>query len=97
MRRQFDAATVKAIRAATTSHKDEALLRGCSKEAIRQIRAGIIYADTFDPTLALRPVSVSCLRCHHWTDNHCRLDFPEPVEEGPEFARECSAWVRAVR
>jgi hypothetical protein len=91
--RRFDAQAILQIRAAQTSNTAEAKLRGCSKEFIRQIRAGLVYRDLWDPALAVG--TVSCLRCIHNPDGRCRLDIPEAIEIGPQFARECSAWMEA--
>ena len=107
--RRFDDATVRAIRSARTSLSEEAKVRGCSKELIRQIRSGLAYRDSWDPGLAAG--SVSCLRCIHWEPDqteleyvgdrkkvriieaaHCGLGLPDPAEEGPGFARQCSVY-----
>jgi hypothetical protein len=89
--RRFDAQAILQIRAAETSNAAEAKLRNCSKEFIRQIRAGLMYRDLWDPAFAVG--TVTCLRCVHWGDGGCTLGHQDPIEEGPEFARECAAWV----
>jgi Zn ribbon nucleic-acid-binding protein len=107
--RRFDDATVRAIRSARTSLTEEARIRGCSKELIRQIRNGLAYRDSWDAGMAVG--SVSCVKCVHWQQEqteleyvndrrrvhvieaaHCGLGFPDPTEEGPGFARQCSVY-----
>lgn len=91
--RKFDEQAVNEIRHSKTTNAAEAQRRGCSRECIRQIRAGLLYRDLWDPTLAVG--TVSCLRCNHWGDGGCTLGFPEAITDGPEFARECASWMEA--
>ena len=88
--RRFDSVTVAAIRSSSTTHAEEARIRRCSRENIRQIRAGILYRDLWDP--GLTPGSVSCHGCVHWSDGGCTLGFADPITRGPGFARECAAY-----
>jgi hypothetical protein len=67
-----------------------------SRQAISNVRTGKSYTDVL-PDLerwgvgeALR----SCLVCHHWRDSECFYGFPDPLEEGPGFARYCDDYQR---
>ena len=92
--RRFDDATVLAIRQADTSLAQEAQRQGCSRELIRQIRSGLIYRHLLPEGFV--PGTVSCLRCIHWGDGGCTLGHEDPIEEGPQFARECAAYAETT-
>lgn len=70
---------------------------GRSKEAIAAIRRGDIHANTL-PELPRRQVQrrpadgPSCRGCAHWTGDSCGMGFPDPLEEGPAFAADCSLY-----
>jgi len=87
--RRYDAQAILQIKAAKTSNAAEAKIRCCSKEFIRQVRAGLVYKDLWDPALAIG--SVSCLRCVH-RGSPCDLEIPEAKTEGPDYAKECLYW-----
>jgi hypothetical protein len=42
------------------------------------------------------PADPSCEHCREWlgfeADHPCRFGFPEPVSEGPGFARDCAVF-----
>jgi hypothetical protein len=40
------------------------------------------------------PDELSCYRCKLWNGEECRMGFPDPIEEGPGFARDCSLFER---
>lgn len=62
-----------------------------SREIIRSIRYGKLYRtvcpdlERWDPAQGC----ATCLRCANWRDDHCGFGFPDPIEEGLMFAREC--------
>jgi hypothetical protein len=70
---------------------------GCSGEAIRQIWTGQTYSDwtgiSYRPPL--RPGEPSCEQCQHWETGRCGMGLPDPEEEGPGFARDCSLFEEA--
>jgi hypothetical protein len=71
---------------------------GCSGEAIRKIWTGQIYGDwtgiVYRPPL--RPGDPSCEQCQHWEAGRCGMGLPDPQEEGPGFARDCSLFQEAA-
>ena len=91
-RRRFTPEQVAAI--VGSSEKNPALGRiyGCSPETIRQIRAGQIYRDVLPDGYRPPPGpgDPSCERCQEWRGDHCSMGFPDPIEEGIGFARDCS-------
>lgn len=78
---------------------------GRSAEAIRQVRAGLIHQQvhptlertqrtqqlTRSPTKSLLSEGPSCHLCQHWADR-CTFGYPDPIEEGPGFASDCSMY-----
>jgi transposase-like protein len=79
-----------------------ALELGVSRETIRQVRIGRIYTQ-MHPELPRQGqmcrVGISqvvdgptCLRCLFWRDGECGMGFPDPIEEGPAFAADCSLY-----
>jgi hypothetical protein len=74
---------------------------GCSGEMVRQIWAGRAYSDWTGISYRqpLRPGEPSCERCREWrgpdAEHPCRMGFPDPVIEGPGFARDCSLFQEA--
>ena len=70
---------------------------GRTAEAIRQVRRGKAYRDVL-PDLPRwqrgRLQGPSCYGCTHWA-NGCAMGFPDPEEEGPGFARDCSLYAPA--
>jgi hypothetical protein len=92
--RKFSAEQVAAIIASTETHRALGKLYGCSRETIRQIRVGKIYRDVlpegyYPPP---GPGDPSCERCQEWRGEACSLGFPDPIEEGLGFARDCSLY-----
>lgn len=65
---------------------------GRSAEAICQVRAGISYRNVL-PEIprwgARKSMRASCHACVHWR-SRCVMGFPDPEEEGPGFAADCS-------
>ena len=96
MPRRFNAEDVSRIVWSTETLGDLAMRYGCSREAIRQIKAGITYQDLLPAGYRPPPGprDPSCLQCHHWQNDRCGMGFPDPAEEGPGFARDCVLFKR---
>jgi hypothetical protein len=76
------------------SLEDLARELGTNRETVRLVRIGMSYLDVHPelPRQRSRPretPEVSCLRCRSWVGGECRFGFPDPIEEGPEFAADC--------
>lgn len=70
---------------------------GRSSEAIRQVRIGKTYRDVLPDMprmIPLRSGGVTCYTCEHWRGD-CTMGFPDPLEEGPGFARDCDFYAPA--
>jgi hypothetical protein len=69
---------------------------GCSGETVRQIFAGMLYRDSLPENYrpAPGPGDPSCEHCREWRGETCSLGFPDPIEEGPGFARDCNLYVK---
>ncbi len=90
---------IKEILLSRCSHAEMALAMQCSSELIRQIRIGMLYTrrraeiprwgQEVPPP---EPDELSCYRCRLWNGEECRMGFPDPIEEGPGFARDCSLY-----
>jgi hypothetical protein len=76
-------------------------LVGCSRETVRQIRAGLIYR-VVHPEL-LRPGAnrdmppliidgLNCYDCVNWAGSRCNFGFPDPLIEGLTFAADCDLY-----
>lgn len=94
MNRRFDAATIKIIRESMDGRRKLAKQYGCSPEMIRQIRHGVVYKDLLPEGFRAPPKQSdpSCERCRYWQADACGMGFPDPAEEGPGFARDCSLY-----
>lgn len=60
-------------------------------QAIRHIRYGWSYRD-FCPEVERWDQGIghaTCTLCCHWRRESCGFGFPDPLEEGLTFAREC--------
>lgn len=90
-RRTIDPQIIRRIREGAESNVWWAKELNCSKELIRQIRAGMLYRDLLMPTDAIG--SPSCERCQHWRGPEaaepCDLGHRDPLSDGPGFARIC--------
>lgn len=64
---------------------------GCSPQAVSQIQRGKIHVNLW-PELPRRAsrAGVSCHQCQHWARGSCDMGLPDPIAEGPGFARDCS-------
>jgi hypothetical protein len=94
--RKLNAEQVAAVIASTESHRALGQIYGVSGECIRQIRQGIIYRDLLPEGYRPPPRrgDPSCERCKLWEGESCSMGFPDPIEEGPGFARDCSLFER---
>jgi hypothetical protein len=99
-RRDAGALTEDEVRLVLTSPLSGAKLArelGRSKEAINAIRRGTFHAKTL-PELPRRQAKrrvvpeLSCHVCAHWRSSECGMGFPDPIEEGPAFAADCSLY-----
>ena len=96
--RRFDDATIKTIRESTDGRRVLAKRYGCSEELIRSIRVGKLYRDLLPESFRQPPApgDPSCETCREWlgpdAEHPCRFGFPEPVSEGPGFARDCAVF-----
>jgi hypothetical protein len=91
-RRLSDEDAIK-IRDSLESKAELARRYGIATSMVYQIQHGLIYNDVPRPG----PSDPSCERCREWrgleSANPCRMGFPDPVAEGPGFARDCSLYV----
>jgi transposase-like protein len=75
---------------------------GRSKEAVAAIRRGDLHAKVL-PELPRRQAKrraipeLSCHACAHWRSSECGMGFPDPIEEGPAFAADCSLYERSTQ
>ena len=92
--RRFDAATIKAIRESLDGRRVLAKQYGCSETMIRDIVSGKSYKDLLPEGFRAPPGAgdPSCERCRYWQADACGMGFPDPAEEGPGFARDCSLY-----
>lgn len=92
--RRFDAATIKAIRKSSDGRRVLAKQYGCSEAMIRDIVNGKSYKDLLPEGFRSPPGpgDPSCERCRYWQADACGMGFPDPAEEGPGFARDCSLY-----
>jgi hypothetical protein len=91
---------VRLILETRESHSAMARRFGRSREAIRQIRTGRLYRHLAPeiPRWEAGAGRASCYRCRYWEGvadaGCCGFGFPDPIEEGPSFARDCSSFER---
>lgn len=67
---------------------------GVSRECVRLVRIGLTYTEVCPHIRRRSPrpretPEVSCLRCLNWVEEQCVMGFPDPIEEGPDFAVDC--------
>jgi len=99
---RFNDDNLREILLSRCRHAEMALAMQCSSELIRQIRIGMLYAARCPEVprwgQQAAPPQISeqnCYRCKHWSNDDCGMGFPDPLQEGPGFARDCSLY--AVR
>lgn len=68
---------------------------GVHRSTISLIRLGKIHAH-IAPHIPRWSTVQRCENCIHWDRGCCDLGFPDPLEEGTAFARECSTFARAA-
>jgi hypothetical protein len=96
---------IKWILTTSFSSKEKAAHFGVSRQTIESVESGKSYKDVFPeiPRLS-KPVvdgGTSCFKCLRWVkgesgkliDGKCELGFPEPIEEGPKFAKLCNVFL----
>lgn len=98
----IDEAAVRDILTSTGTHAEVADRYRVSASTIGQVRRGELHAS-IAPELqrwdrkGARGLRQVCTNCQYWSDARCDLGFPDPLEEGPSFARDCSTYApRAV-
>lgn len=66
---------------------------GVTKQSISQIRAGRSHQGLF-PDLPRRAPARDCHSCCYWraAPDPCSQGFPDPINEGPGFARDCELY-----
>lgn len=81
--RLFDDATVDEIRASAEPRKAKAARFGCSVETIGRIERGVFYRQ--------ENTAPSCYCCRFWDfeNERCREGWPDPLTDGPSYAKEC--------
>lgn len=77
---------------------------GCSAELIRQIRCGMLYktrvpevprwGDKAPPPVINGPSCLVCVNRAGGDGPMCGMGFPDPDEEGPGFAVDCSLFAK---
>lgn len=96
--RRFDDETIRDILLSDESNVRAGVRYGCTRELIRQIRTGRLYGDVLPdiPRRRSQSRTMVCTKCKHWEIDLCGFGFPDPLEEGPGFAADCSMYEREV-
>lgn len=94
---RFSDAVIRQVLLSQDSHATVAATLGCSTEAIRLIRVGRSYRQCVpDIPRWSKRVAVAdapnCRYCVHWAGSQCGLGFPDPLQEGLQFAKDCSMY-----
>jgi Zn ribbon nucleic-acid-binding protein len=81
----------------TLSLREIGRMFNCSGETVRLIYAGKVCRNLLPAGYRPppQPSDPSCEQCKLWNGQECRMGFPDPIEEGVEFARDCSLYERA--
>lgn len=94
-----DDQVLQALMRRDLSHGQMGKLLGRSGEAIRQLRHGVSHQGVHPdvPRWGALPKAAitagrSCSICTHWACGQCGYGFPDPLAEGPGFARECDLY-----
>ena len=89
-----------------TTHAAVALSVGISREAVRRVRIGTLWADVLPKMQRMDPgdADARCNACVHWESrgshndddpgSRCALGIPEYATEGMTWARGCGAFSR---
>ena len=89
--------TIEEVRLVLTSHLSSRKLSsqiGRSRGAINDVRRGRRRANVLPELPRLlaaqhKALVLSCHKCANWRRGHCAMDIPDPITEGPSFARDC--------
>jgi hypothetical protein len=81
----------------TMSLREIGKMFGCSGETVRLIYGGRVCRDLLPEGYRPPPRrgDPSCKRCRYWEMEQCGMGFPDPLEEGVGFARDCSLYEKA--
>ena len=93
-RQRFTEDDVRDILLSPESHGALARRYGCHRSAIGYIRSGVTHR-TMAPDVERWQTGLSCTSCRHWragTGARCDLGFPDPLDEGLSFARDCNSY-----
>ena len=82
---------VRDILLSTASHQVMGSRYGVHRSTISLIRLGKIRAECCPDLPRWQPLR-HCTDCIQWQNDHCGLGFPDPLEEGLAFARECTVY-----
>ena len=95
--RLTDDAVRDILNSRTASHGFMARKYRKSREVIRHIRYGMSYVESCPDVERWDPIQsrALCTQCQNWREGRCAFEFPDPIEEGVQFARECLQFARA--
>lgn len=84
--RKFDDETIKEIRASTESNGVLAERYRCSRRTITRIKTARYYKLPENETKV-----PSCTICRFWDfeQERCKEGWPDPLTDGPSYAKEC--------
>lgn len=87
---RFTSEVVREILLSDDDIKSLAARHNKSETAIRDILYGRSFRH-LHPKIPrrVRPGKPSCYGCQQWSGFQCGMGFPDPLEEGPEFAVDC--------
>lgn len=73
-----------------------ALLLGVRRQTATNVRLGYRYAHVLPHLPRQQPGAAKqlCTTCRYWSGERCREGWPDPEQEGPEFARWCDDYQR---
>lgn len=91
MKSHLSESQVREILTSPASHSILGKQFGLHRTTISLIRLGKIHRH-IAPDIPRWSTDRRCTTCIHWRSDHCGLGFPDPVEEGVAFARECAAF-----
>jgi hypothetical protein len=85
---------VRDILTSAEPHNILALRYNRNRSTIIAIRRGTSHATVL-PGIPRQILTCTCKDCRHWVhgpEPRCDLGFPDPLEEGVKFARDCSTF-----
>lgn len=80
---------VREILTSNRSHTEQAKRLGVHRNSVRKVRNGEMCRGM---ATDLPRWGIKCSACAHWYHEACGLGFPDPIQEGLDFARECSCY-----